>query len=213
MDAPPLIPDEETARRWAEEELSNPIYDIAEPTLFDRVAQAVGEFIANLFSPQLPGEFGPIAAVVAAIVVVVLIAAAFAIWGAPRAIRRARRNPPALFGESDARSAAQLRRDAHAKATSAEWDEAIVLRFRAIARGCIERGVVNTPPGATVHTFARAAAPVFPASADALETAATAFDDVRYLRRRGTAELYRQIVATDDALAAARPAIADGALA
>ncbi|MEV8266664.1 DUF4129 domain-containing protein [Microbacterium sp. NPDC076911] len=213
MDAPPLTPDEETARRWAEDELSNPIYDIAEPTLFDRVAQSVGEFIGNLFSPQLPGEFGPIAAVVAAIVVIVLIAGAFAIWGVPRAIRRGRGNPPVLFGESDARSAAQLRRDAESKAAATEWDQAIVLRFRAIAQGCIERGVVNTPPGATVHAFARAASPVFPASADALEFAATTFDDVRYLRRRGNAELYRQIVATDDAVAAARPAIAEEALA
>ena len=83
-----------------------------------------------------------------------------------------------------------------------------MLHFRALARGCSERGVVETPPGATVHAFARAAARVFPHVADELERSATAFDDVRYLRRPGTAALYRQVAETDSAVVAAKPLVA-----
>ncbi len=102
-----------------------------------------------------------------------------------------------------------MRRDAAALAAKSEWDAAIVLRFRALARGLIERGAVDTPPGATVHAFARAAARAFPPHADALEAAAAAFDDVRYLRRPGTEELYRVIATVDDRVGSARPALSE----
>jgi hypothetical protein len=87
-----------------------------------------------------------------------------------------------------------------------------VMRVRAIARACVERGVVAVPPGATVHTFARAATRAFPDSGAALNDAADTFDDVRYLRRPGTSDSYRQIAATDDAIARTRPARVDEAL-
>lgn len=204
---PPLTPDGDEARRWAEEELSNPIYDIAEPTPLDRLARAIAEFFENLFSTQLSGGWGSLAAVVAAVVVIVVIAVAFAVWGIPRSSRRAPARAATLFGEAEGRSAAELRAAAASHARNAEWDPAIVLHFRALARGCAERGVVETPPGATVHAFARAAARVFPDLADDLESAARSFDDVRYLRRPGTPELYRLVADTDAAVVAARPVV------
>ncbi|WP_240642255.1 DUF4129 domain-containing protein [Microbacterium sulfonylureivorans] len=204
---PPLTPDGDEARRWAEQELSDPVYDIAEPTPFDRIARAIAEFFENLFSTELSGQWGSAVAVVAAIVVIIVIVVAFAVWGVPRASRRAPGRAPALFGDEEHRSAAELRAAAASHARSGDWDAAIVLHFRALARGCTERGVVDTPPGATVHTFARAAGRAFPALADRLEAAATAFDDVRYLRRPGTAELYRLVSDTDAAVVAARPAV------
>ncbi|MEV5072232.1 DUF4129 domain-containing protein [Microbacterium sp. LMI12-1-1.1] len=204
---PPLTPDGDEARRWAEEELSDPAYDIAEPTPFDRIARAIGDFIASLLNPDLSGGWGSTFALVAAIVVVVIIVAAFLVWGVPRATRRAAARPPLLFGETEHRSAAELRAAAAERARAADWEAAIVLRFRALARGCLERGVVDPPPGATVHAFARAAARAFPALAPRLEDAATAFDDVRYLRRPGTAELYRLVASVDDAVVSARPAV------
>lgn len=203
---PPLTPDGDEARDWAKRELSDPIYAVAEPTPFDRIARAVGDFFASLFNPDVSGGWGSAFALVAAIVVAAVIVAAFLVWGMPRATRRAARHVPTLFGEAEHRSAADLRAAATARARAAEWDAAIVLRFRALARGCLERGVVDPPPGATVHAFARAAARVFPALGDRVEAAASAFDDVRYLRRPGTAELYALVAAADDALAAARPA-------
>ena len=51
---PPLTPDGDEARRWAEDELADPAYDIAEPTPIDRIARAIGDFIASLLNPDLP---------------------------------------------------------------------------------------------------------------------------------------------------------------
>ncbi|WP_345801918.1 DUF4129 domain-containing protein [Microbacterium sp. AZCO] len=206
---PPLTPDGDEARRWAEEELAKPVYAQAEPTLFDRVARAVGDFFSQLFSTELTGGWGSTFAIVAAVIVAILILAAFLVWGVPRATHRSRIAVAELFGESEGRPAAELRAAAEAHASRGEWDAAIVLRFRALARGLAERGVVETPPGATVHGFARQAARAFPASAIDLEEAAGAFDDVRYLRRPGTAELYRRVAAVDAAVAGARPLLAE----
>ncbi|KQP69153.1 hypothetical protein ASF40_14640 [Microbacterium sp. Leaf288] len=202
---PPLTPDGDDARRWAEQELSDPAYDVAEPTPFDRIARAVGDFIASLLNPDLSGGWGSTFALVAAIVVAVVIIAAFLLWGVPRVTRRAASRTPLLFGEAEHRSAAELRAAAAERARAADWDTAIVLRFRALARGCLERGVVDPPPGATVHAFARAAGAAFPALEARLEAAATAFDDVRYLRRPGSEDLYRLVESADDAVSAARP--------
>lgn len=204
---PPLTPDGEEARRWAEQELSRPVYTEAEPTLFDRIARAVAEFFERLFSTQLDGPWGGAAAIIAAIIVIVLIVGAFLVWGRPRASHRSRVAVAELFGETETRSAAELRADAEARAARGDWDAAIVLRFRALARGLVERGAVQTPPGATVHAFARRAGRVFPASSDALEEAAAGFDDVRYLRRPGTQELYRLVAGVDDAVSRTRPAV------
>ncbi|MET0782590.1 MAG: DUF4129 domain-containing protein [Microbacterium sp.] len=201
---PPLTPDGDEARRWAERELADPVYAASEPTPLDRIAQAIADFFEALFATQLSGDWGPWVAVIAAVVVVLVIVAAFLVWGVPRATGRSRASAT-LFGADEQRSAADLRRDAASSASKGEWDAAIVLRFRALARGLVERGAVDTPPGATVHAFARAAARAFPGHADALEAAAAAFDDVRYLRRPGTEELYLRIAAVDETVSAARP--------
>lgn len=202
---PPLTPDPEEARRWAEQELSDPAYDIAQPTALDRAARAVGDFVAGLFDTQVSGGWGPALAVIAALTIVALVVVAFAVWGRPRATPRSQAASASIFGDTERRSAADLRRDAASHASRAEWDRAIVLRFRALARGLDERGLVETPPGATVHAFARAAEREFPAARTGLDAAAAAFDDVRYLRRPGTADLYRQVVEVDETVAALQP--------
>lgn len=191
---------------WAERELDDPVYDIAEPTIFDRVARAVADFFGRLFGGQLPSEWGPALALIAAVVLCVVIVAAFLVWGVPRATGRVRERGRALFGEDETRSADELRRDAASHAERRDWDAAIVLRFRALARGTAERGIVEPPPGATVHSFARAAGRAFPALADELERAATSFDDVRYLRRPGTAALYEHVARVDEAIVRSAPA-------
>jgi hypothetical protein len=208
--APPLTPDGEEGRRWAEEELADPIYDAAQPTALDRIARAIADFFESLFQTQLSGDWGPWAALIAAIVVVVVIAAAFLVWGVPRSTGRVRSRVE-LFGVDEQRSAAELRQDAARLAAQGRWDDAVVQRFRALARGLIERGAVDTPPGATVHAFARESARAFPAHADALESAAEAFDDVRYLRRPGTEELYLRIARVDDAVSDTRALLAEPA--
>lgn len=203
--AAPLQPDPDDAREQLRRELADPVYDAAEPTFLDRAARAVGEFFSRLLNPDLSGGWGPAVAVVATVVVVAVLVAAILVWGRPRSPARSRRTSSELFGAADDRSAAQLRADAAAEAARGRWGEAIILRFRAIAHGLTERVIVEPPPGTTAQAFARDAARAFPASAGDLAAAAAAFDDVRYLRRPGTAALYEAISRLDDDLTQARP--------
>ena len=53
-----VLPDPDEARDWAERELERAAYREAEPTLFDRVAQAIGQFFIDLFNPQLGARRG-----------------------------------------------------------------------------------------------------------------------------------------------------------
>lgn len=202
----PLLPDPDQAREWAERELSDPAYEAAQPTLIDRIAQAVGRFLSDLLRVPDTSGWGPSALVVLAIVVAALIVVGIFIWGRPRLSSRAAPAAHALFDDDDARSADELRADAARAASRADWDEAIVLRFRAFARGLTERGLVDPPPGATVRAFCREAAASLPPLAAPLDDAAEIFDDVRYLRRPGTAERYRAIAELDDRAVRTRPA-------
>lgn len=201
----PLDPDPDRARELLQQELSDPIYAAAEPTLFDRVAQAIGDFLARLFSPEIPDSLGPAAAIVASVVVAVAVVVALLVWGRPRARARSARQDAAMFGADDIRSADELRALARAAAGEERWDDAIVLRFRAIARSLAERVVVNPAPGATAQSFAREAAEAFPDAHGDLAEAARAFDDVRYLRRPGTSDLYARMTDLDEQLSRSRP--------
>jgi hypothetical protein len=202
---PPLTPDGDQARRWAEQELSDPAYAAAQPTPLDRAARAVQDFIAGLLNGQPDARWGAWIALAVGVIVIALVVAAFFIWGRPRTNRRSTAAATDLFGDAESRTAAQLRRAAAAAATAEEWDTAIVLRLRALARGLDEREIVRPAPGATVHAFARAATRAFPGLGSQLDAAAAAFDDVRYLRRPGTAAMYDVVARADDDASSAEP--------
>ncbi|WP_285135719.1 DUF4129 domain-containing protein [Microbacterium sp. lyk4-40-TSB-66] len=203
--AVPLLPDPDEAREWAKRELADPAYQAAEPSIIDRIAQAVGRFLGDLLRVPDTSGWGPSALIVLAIVIASLIVVAVLIWGRPRLVSRATRPAHALFDEDDVRSAEDLRADAARAAARADWDDAIVLRFRAFARGLTERGLVDPPPGATVRAFCREAAGALPTLASRLDDAAEIFDDVRYLRRPGSADSYRTIADLDDQAVRTRP--------
>jgi len=200
---PPLTPDGDQARRWAQLELRDPAYAAAQPTPLDRVARAVQEFFTGLFRGSPDAALGLWLAVAVAVVLVALIVIAVVFSRRGRLSRRSAPAAAELFGDVETRSASALRRAAASALARADWSEAVVLRFRALARGLLERGAVEPVPGATVHAFARAAGHVLPDLADALDAAAGAFDDVRYLRRPGTAALYAQVADADDRAQAA----------
>ncbi|WP_156762223.1 DUF4129 domain-containing protein [Microbacterium karelineae] len=201
------LPDRDEAREWAERELEKQIYREAEPTLFDRVAQRIGEFFQSLFNPQIDGAgWSPVWTAIIVAVLVAGIVVAFVIWGMPRGEGRSRARASTDLFDADERSAAELRAASTAARDRGDWDEAIILRYRAIARGIDERGLLHGPPGMTARTFAVSAAGYFPAHAAGLDAAAGMFDDVRYLRRPGTAEAAASVADLDDTIASARPA-------
>ncbi|HEU4467082.1 MAG TPA: DUF4129 domain-containing protein [Agromyces sp.] len=200
---PPLDPDAPEARRLVLDELAKPEYRAAEPTAFDLAAQAVRDWIANLFS----GAGGlPLPALQLVLVVlgIVLVVVGLLVFGLPRLRRRARATVP-LFDDGDVRDAATLRTAAEAAARTGDWPLAIEERFRALVRGLVERELVRVHPGTTAHGMADVAARPFPHLAAPLESAAADFDAVRYLARAGSEEAYRRIEALDAELAASRP--------
>lgn len=195
-----FVPDGDEARRWAEEELSDPRYADAKPTWFDLVARDIGRFIADLFTSDNGANVGPWALIIVSAVIVAALITALIIWGRPRSSRAVRRARTDLLGEQDDRSAAQLRADAERSARGGDWDTATVLRYRAIARGLLERDLIDPAPGATAQSIAREASAVFADEAGAMRRAAVSFDDVRYLRHPATEESYRDLAATDERL-------------
>ncbi|MGV2900747.1 DUF4129 domain-containing protein [Microbacterium sp. AGC62] len=195
-----FIPDGDEARRWAEDELANPRYADAKPTWFDLVARDIGRFLADLFSSDNGANIGPSALIIVTVVIVAALIAALVIWGRPRSSRAVRRARGDLLGESDDRTAAQLRSDSERSARAGDWNTATILRYRAIARSLLERDLIDPAPGATAQSIARDAGAVFADEAPALRRAAVAFDDVRYLGRPATEEIYQDLAATDERL-------------
>lgn len=200
-----IAPDGDEARRWAEEELAKPIYADAKPNAFDLWARDLAHFLADLFSADGGGQVGPFGIIIVALVVVAALVIALLYWGAPRRSRGTRRPNMDLLGASNNRSAAQLRADAQRRADAGDWEEATILRYRAVARSLWERDLIDPAPGATAQALAREAAGAFPSYAHALADAAGLFDDVRYLDHPGTAERYQRIADLDDALRAHAP--------
>ncbi|MFJ6531848.1 DUF4129 domain-containing protein [Microbacterium sp. NPDC091662] len=200
-----FVPDGDEARRWAEEELSNPRYADAKPTWFDLMARDIGRFLADLFSSDNGAGIGPSALIIVTVIIAAALVAALIIWGRPRSSRAVRRAAGDLLGAADDRSAAQLRSDAERAARERDWDSATILRYRAIARSLRERDLIDPAPGATAQSIARDASTVFVEEAGAMRRAASSFDDVRYLGHTASAETYRDLVDTDDRIRARRP--------
>lgn len=201
----PLVPDGDQAQEWARRELADPVYQAAQPTWFDRAAQSVRDALVNLFSPDVSPQWAAVLAIAAAVVIVVVIVVSLVVWGVPRRRRPRGGRTRELFGDVDARSAAAMRAAAASAAQRGDWDEAIVLRFRATARGLDERGLIELPPGTTARQFGVRAQSLLASGGVPVDAAARAFEDVRYLQRPGTAAGYDLVARADDALAAAGP--------
>lgn len=199
----PLDPDAPEARRWLEDELSEPEYRAAEPTAFDRAMQAIGDWIASLFEGAT-GLPGPVLALLAVLVVAALLVVGLLVFGLPR-LRRRRRATAPLFDDDDRRDLATLRRAAEAAAASADWPLAIEERFRALVRGTVERELIRVHPGTTARGVANAASRPFPSFQADLHSAAADFDAVRYLGRPGSRAQYDALTALERALATASP--------
>jgi hypothetical protein len=201
----PVDPDPPEATEWLIDELAKPVYQAAQPTLFDRIAKAIGDWLDSLQFGTIEGPPALGIGLVVALVAVALVVA-FLVFGMPRLNRRSVVTG-ALFGDDDDRSAARIRQDAEAAARRGDFATAIAEMFRAIARGLAERTIVTTTPGTTARDFAARAGAVFPELGARLVESAVAFDAVRYLGRDGSQQQYRAIAALESDLRAARPSL------
>lgn len=201
----PVDPDAEEARRLLLDELSKTEYREAQPTWFDRLASAIGDWLQSLTigSPGGPPGIGQLIVV---LIVVVALVVAFLVFGLPRLSTRSRVTG-SLFGDDDARDAATIRRAAESAAGTGDFALAITEMFRATARGLAERTVLSTTPGTTAHDFAQRAALAFPTFVGPLGDAANAFDEVRYLGRDGTRAQYDAIAALERGLREEKPVL------
>lgn len=201
--AVPVDPDAEEAHDLLADELAKSEYQSAKPSWFDQFIQGIMDWLNGV---QVGAASGPpaLGLLIAVIVVAVLVLIAFLVFGLPRLNRRSRVTG-SLFGEDDARDAAEIRKQAKGAAARGDYTLAIAEMFRATARGLAERTVLTTSPGTTAHGFAVRAGRSFPSLTTDLADAAAAFDAVRYLNETGTLAQYEQVEALERAVRAARP--------
>lgn len=202
----PVAPDADEARDLLLEELAKQEYQAAKPTWFDELIRSFTEWLDNLAAPAGSGGLPIPGIVVGAVVIVVVLVLAFLLFGMPRLNRRSAITG-SLFGEDDARSAAEMRSAAEAAARAGDYSLATAEMFRSIARGLAERTVLTTSPGTTAHDFGARAGRAFPDRTADIEHAAAAFDDVRYLGKDGTQAGYTQIASLERALRTAKPVL------
>lgn len=198
----PVVPDAETARRWAVSELADPIYHRRESLLDVALRWLLEQFA------EMQGALGSfdIRLAAAVLVVVVLVGAliALAVAGPVRRARRARQGSAEVFVD-DERTAAELRASADALAAAGRWSEAVLDRFRGILRSLDERAVLDDRPGRTAHEAAVEAAGALPSCATDLHRASRLFDDVCYGDTHATDDDDAWLREVDDAVRSTRP--------
>ncbi|GGK64774.1 DUF4129 domain-containing protein [Ornithinimicrobium pekingense] len=201
----PVDPDRDEARRWLEEELRAPDYEVRE-SLVLRVWRWVSDHLPYLDLPgRLPGW-----AAWALLGVVLLAAAAVVLFAARDRWRRgalAAAGPRGAVLEETGVTAAQYRRRADAAAAAGNCAAALLDAYRAIAAGAVERTLVDDRPGRTAHEVSLVLAPVLPREAGALAAAADAFDAVRYGTHRPSAGEVATVIELERRVASARPVL------
>jgi hypothetical protein len=198
----PVDPDAAEARQWLLDELTGADYRAAQPTWFDRLSGAIGDWLNSLRFETADGS--GLGGLIVVLVVAVALVVAFLVFGLPRLNRRSSVTG-SLFGDDDDRDSAAIRRAGEAAAARGDYALAIAEMYRAIARGLAERTVLSTTPGTTAHSFALRAGASFPGFAADLAAAAADFDDVRYLGQPGGRDRYTAVADLELGLRSASP--------
>lgn len=200
-----VTPDE--ARRLLEHELAKPEYSGAQATWWDRASKAFLDWLGSLRPDGLGSEgFGRTVLVIAIVVLVAVVVLVVVARGLPH--RRARLTADRSGGvldDDDLRSAAEIAAAARAALARGDHDAAVLEGYRALARGLGERDLVPDVPGATARSIAVRASTPFPTLVDALHTAASTFDAVRYLGQRADETAARSVLDTARAVQETRP--------
>ena len=181
----PVTPDPDTARQWAQDELSKAIYHHGE-SLADRIGRWLSELLNKLLSAGNGSSIPPVGYLLGAIALIALIVVATRM--AIPAARQRRRKGSAVLLADDARTAQQIRDAAQAAARDGDHTAATLDYFRALVRGCEERVIIDDRAGRTAREAARDIASSINQYFAELRGAATTFDALCYGHREGTAE-------------------------
>jgi hypothetical protein len=188
----PLEPSREEARRWAVEELSKRPYQADRPGLVER---ALNWFTDRLFDLPVPSGTG--SALLLTVVICLLVALlAFAVSRVGLGGRRARPMSRAVL-DGVVETAEQLRAAAVRHATAGDWDEAVLARFRAVARELESSPDLQALPGRTAFELAKAGTALWPSLGE-LGAGAGVFDAVAYGHRPATEVDYGRLVTLDE---------------
>ncbi len=195
----------QAAQELARRELSRSIY---QPSVSQRILNWLGKHFDRLFAAinsNLPGGWWALVSLLIVAVVVVSVVLIQVRPGSPR-----RRAQGQLLSGRDM-SARDHRELAESHADAGDFSAAIIERVRAVAEELQERGVLPARPGRTADEFAAEAGLPLPALAVQLADAARLFDDIRYGGRTGANAGYQRVRELDEAVRAARLAVAAGA--
>jgi hypothetical protein len=204
----PVEPDAPTARRWAEAELSQPVYH-ERPNLLQMAIDWVLEQLQRT-EVALTTVDPRTAAAIISVLVLVAVGIALLVAGPVRRAGRRSRASVDVFGD-DRRSAAELRASADALAAAGQWSTAVLDRFRALLRSLEDRALLDERPGRTADEAAAEAGRLLPSCAGDLDRASRLFDDVCYGDVAATADDDAWLRELDQRLTATRPADAGSA--
>lgn len=197
----PVVPDDGTARRWAEQELARPEYQQARPGPLEAVLDAVGRWLGDLLDGLQPSGANPWLIVVVLLLLVGIVVLVLVVR--PRLNRAAGRRAEVFDAERP------LDADAHralARSAAARGDHAtaVIEAFRALVRAAQERTDLPEGDGRTVDEVTADLADLFPAERDAVTAASRRFNDVRYGDAPASAAEHEAVTALDARLARAR---------
>jgi hypothetical protein len=199
----PVDIDRDPARVQAAQELTDPGYRAAEPSLLERLAHWLGEVFDKLLNSLSGVPGGPLGVLLVLVLLIVLVVVVRLRVGK---VGRAGQAAKQVFA-GRRRSADEYRRAAEEAAAQGQFADAVRERFRALVRGLEERALLDSRSGRTADEAAAEAGALLPNLAADLTAGARLFDDVHYGGRPGTEDGYRALTDLDNRVRRERPAL------
>ena len=198
-----LEPSPDQARDLLSRELARPEYP--HPSLLDRFLSWLGSKLDDFVSLATGSAVGVVVAVVVAGVLAVVLLTALS------RVRRDRAAPVEEAGVLDLPDTADhLRARAEAALAGGNAGDALADAARALARRCVERGLIDDAPGRTTHEVYADVAARFPSHAAGLLAAADRFDRVVYGHRQAATDEARALLDLEDEVRRTRPGAPTG---
>lgn len=201
----PVAPGADEARRWAQDELAQKVYQDAKPGWAEQLAALIKRAVEDLLNNVGVANGYAGLAIVAGLALVAVIAIVIIVR--PRLNRRKAADRDVFAGVL-LLTAEQHRTLARTAAQAGDFHTAVSEQFRAIVRSAEERDVSVPAPGRTALEIAAELELAFPSHSLALHHSADLFNSVRYGHLTPTADMYEELVATDTAMAETTPVYA-----